>query len=70
MVQKFPNLLVLEETSTKTDSPVLRAYGLVSATRGTRLNFVAVGRSVTSLEKSYARILPPLHGAAKLSLIS
>ena len=29
MVQKFPNLLVLEEAGTETDSPVLRAYGLV-----------------------------------------
>ena len=29
MVQKFPNLLVLEEADTETDSPVLRAYGLV-----------------------------------------
>ena len=33
MVQKFPNLLVLEEAGTETDSPVLRAYGLVCATR-------------------------------------
>ena len=37
MVQKFPNLLVLEEAGTETDSPVLRAYGLVCATRGTKL---------------------------------
>ena len=37
MVQKFPNLLiVLEEAGTGTDSPVLRAYGLVCATRGTK----------------------------------
>ena len=36
MVQKFTNLLVLEEACTKTDSPVLRAYGLVCATRGTK----------------------------------
>ena len=36
MVQKFPNLLVLEEAGTETVSPVLRAYGLVSATRGTK----------------------------------
>ena len=28
---------VLEETGTETDSPVLRAYGLVCATRGTKL---------------------------------
>ena len=31
MVQKFPKLLVLEEAGTETDSPVLRAYGLVWA---------------------------------------
>ena len=37
MVQKFPNLLVLEEAGTETDSPVLRAYGLVCTTRGTKL---------------------------------
>ena len=37
MVQKFPNLLVLEEAGTETDSPVLRAYSLVCATRGTKL---------------------------------
>ena len=36
MVQEFPNLLVLEEAGTETDSPVLRAYGLVCATRGTK----------------------------------
>ena len=36
MVQKFPNLLVLEEADTETDSPVLRAYGLVCATRCTK----------------------------------
>ena len=36
MVQKFPNLLVLEEAGTGTVSPVLRAYGLVCATRGTK----------------------------------
>ena len=36
MGQKFPNLLVLEEAGTETDSPVLRAYGLVCATRGTK----------------------------------
>ena len=30
MVQIFPNLLVLEETGTETDSPVLRAYSLRS----------------------------------------
>ena len=35
MVQKFPNLLVLEEVGTETVFPVLRAYGLVCATRGT-----------------------------------
>ena len=29
MVQKFPNVLVLEEAGTGTVSPVLRAYGLV-----------------------------------------
>ena len=29
MVQKFSNLLVLEEAGTETVSPVLRAYGLV-----------------------------------------
>jgi len=29
MVQKFPNLLVLEEAGTEAVSPVLRAYGLV-----------------------------------------
>ena len=37
MEQKFPNLLVLEEAGTETVSPVLRAYGLVCATRGTKL---------------------------------
>ena len=37
MVQKLPNLSVLEEAGTETDSPVLRAYGLVCATRGTKL---------------------------------
>ena len=37
MVQNFPNLLVFEETGTETDSPDLRAYGLVCATRGTKL---------------------------------
>ena len=37
MVQKFPNLLVLAEAATKTDSPVLRAYCLVFATLGTKL---------------------------------
>ena len=36
MVQKFPNLLVLEEAGTETVSPVLRAYGLVFATCGTK----------------------------------
>ena len=36
MVQKFPILLVLEEAGTETDSPVLGAYGLVCATRGTK----------------------------------
>ena len=36
MVQKCPNLLVLEEAGTETVSPVLRAYGLVCATRGTK----------------------------------
>ena len=36
MVQKFPNLLVLEEAGTETVSPVLRAYGLAGATRGTK----------------------------------
>ena len=35
MVQKFPNLLDLGEAGTETVSPVLRAYGLVNATRGT-----------------------------------
>ena len=39
MVQKCPNLLVLEEAGTETVSPVLRAYGLVCATRP--LSFVA-----------------------------
>ena len=37
MVQIFPNLLVLEETGTETDSPVLRAYSLVCAIRDTKL---------------------------------
>ena len=37
MVQKFPNLLVLEEAGTETDFPVLRAYGLVCVTYGTKL---------------------------------
>ena len=37
MEQKFPNLLVLEEAGTETVSPVLRAYGLVRAIRGTKL---------------------------------
>ena len=32
MVQKFPNLLDLGEAGTETVSPVLKAYGLVSAT--------------------------------------
>ena len=36
MVQKFSNLLVLEEAATETISPVLRAYGLVCVTRGTK----------------------------------
>ena len=36
MVQKFPKLLVLEEAGTETDSPVLRAHGLVCATRDTK----------------------------------
>ena len=35
MMEKIPNLLHLGEASTKTVSPVLRAYGLVSATRDT-----------------------------------
>ena len=48
MVQKFPNLLVLEEAGTETVSPVLRAYGLVSATRGT-ISFVA-GRKKSNFE--------------------
>ena len=60
MVQKFPNLSVLEEADTETVSPVLRAYGLVSASRGTKFPAKQVGRRVTSLEKCYARILPPL----------
>ena len=34
MVQKLPNLSVLEEAGTETVSSVLRAYGLVCATRG------------------------------------
>ena len=34
-MQKFPNLSFLEEEGTETVSPVLRAYGLVCATRGT-----------------------------------
>ena len=33
---KFPNLLVLEEAGAETVSPVLRAYGLVCATCGTK----------------------------------
>ena len=37
MVPKFPNLLVVEEAGTETVSPVLRAYGLVCATRCTKL---------------------------------
>ena len=36
ILQKLSNLLVLEEAGTKTDSPVLRAYGLVCVTRGTK----------------------------------
>ena len=36
LVQKFPNLLVLEEAGTETVSPVLRTYGLVRAARGTK----------------------------------
>ena len=36
MVQKFLNLLVLEEAGTETVSPVLKAYGLVCGTRGTK----------------------------------
>ena len=39
MVQKFPNLLDLGEAGTETVFPVLRAYGLVNATRGT--NFLS-----------------------------
>ena len=49
-------ICVLEEAGTETDSPVLRAYGLMCTARGTK----QVGRRVTSLEKCYARILPPL----------
>ena len=52
MVEKFPNLLVLEEAGRETVSPVLRAYGLVCAARGTNFR----SRS----EEDYARILPPL----------
>ena len=37
MVQKFPNLLVLEEAGTETVSPVLSAYGLECAARGTKV---------------------------------
>ena len=40
MVQKFPNLLVLAEAATKTDSPVLRAY-IRSCVRNSALSFVA-----------------------------
>ena len=36
MVQKFPNLSFLEEAGTETVSPVLRAYSLLCATRGTK----------------------------------
>ena len=57
MVQKVRNLLDLGEAGTETVSPDLRAYGLVNATRGT--NFRS-RLKVTSLEKFYARILPPL----------
>ena len=58
MVQKFPNLLDLGEAGIETVSPDLRAYGLVNATRGT--NFRSRPEEEYSLEKLYARILPPL----------
>ena len=39
MVKKFPNLLDLGEAGTDTVSPVLRAYGLVNAQRGTNFRY-------------------------------
>ena len=58
---KIPSLLALEEAGTDTVSPVLREYGLVCVTRGTKLR--SRWEEITSLEKCYARILPPPWGS-------
>ena len=56
---KFLILFVLEEAGTETESPVIRAYGLVCATRGTKLGSRWEEEQLR-LKNIYARILPPL----------